>query len=111
MVIGGDRHGEMIETLDGTKVWLDIANATQHRIRKLTNSAIDMSTSEIIDVHVLYVAVHADLLGPQEMQQVQAALTTMAMNAFFREYGEKQDVPGEPPADMRPTVPIIDPRR
>jgi len=107
MVIGGNRHGEMVELLDGTKVWLDIVNATQHRIRKLTNSVIENATGAVTEVYVLHVAVHEGLTGPHEPQQVQMAMTTMAMNAFFREHGEKQEIPGEPPADMRPAVPVV----
>ena len=96
LIIGGERHGEMVELLDGTKVWLDIERATQHRIRTVTNHITEAATGKVIQSFALYVAVHQDLLGPYEMQQVQVALNILSMNAFFREHGAEQAIPEEP---------------
>jgi hypothetical protein len=96
LIIGGSRHGEWVETLDGTKVWLDITNATQHRIRAVTNNITDVATGKVTEAYTIQVAVHADLLGPYEAQQVSAALNTIAMNAFYRAHGDAQEIPQEP---------------
>lgn len=96
LIIGGERHGEMVELPDGSKFWLDIARATQHRIRTVTNHITEAATGKVIQSLTLNVAVHQDLLGPYEMQQVQVALGVLSMNAFFREHGDEQTIPEEP---------------
>lgn len=97
LIIGGARHGEWIETLDGAKVWLDIRNAAQHRIRTIHSNITDLNAGgAVIEAYVIHLAVHADLLGPYEVQQVGAALNSIAMNEFARKYGEPQEIPKEP---------------
>jgi hypothetical protein len=95
LVIGGERHGEFVDTLDGARVWLDIQHAVQHRVRRVTDNVTD-ATGAVVEAYVLHVAVHQDLTGPNELQFVGQALAVLAQNAFFRAQGEPQDIPKEP---------------
>lgn len=99
LIIGGDRHGEFVDVLDGAQVWVDIRNAAHHRIRSITNTVtVEMpdGTVKVTEAHTLYLAVHERLLGPDEPNTVQGLLTRMAMNAFTREHGVHQEIPQEP---------------
>ncbi len=96
LIIGGLRHGEWVETLDGTKVWLDIQNAAQHVIRRAEPQVTDLETGEVLEAYRLFLAVHRDLIGPNEPAAVSAALNAMAMNHFARSFGERLEIPKEP---------------
>lgn len=100
LIIGGDRHGEFVETLDGVQAWVDIRSATTHRLRQITNMISVVQPDgkyRVTEAHALNVAVHEQLVGrPDEMQIVQAALQIIAWNAFTREHGTHQEIPREP---------------
>lgn len=95
LIIGGDRHGEFVDVLDGAQTWVDIRSASTHRLRQITNVITD-ADGKVIEVWKLDLAVHQDALGPQEPGIVQNALVTLAMNAFTRAHGVQQEVPKEP---------------
>jgi hypothetical protein len=94
LIIGGARHGEWVHTLDGVRMWVDIANAARHVIRKLTWGITDQEGNPI-EVYVIHVAVHEQLQGPNEPNTVQQLLTMLTMNEFARAHGDKQEIPQE----------------
>lgn len=97
LVVGGDRHGEWVDGLpDGIHVWVDIRNALNFRIRSITNHITDRPGGRVIEAYRINLAVHPDLLGPQEPQVVSALLGNLAMNEFCRAHGEAQEIPKEP---------------
>lgn len=100
LIIGGDRHGEFVETLDGVQAWVDIRTATTHRIRQITNTVTELDAKgnqTVTEAHVIYLAIHEQLAGhPDEMQIAMTALQTFALNAFTREHGKHLDIPKEP---------------
>ena len=97
LIIGGERHGEWVDGLfDGTRIWVDIAHAARHVIRKLTWMVTNPADGTITESYVIYVAVHEQLQGPKEPEVVQELLQSLLMNDFARAHGEKQDVPHEP---------------
>lgn len=95
LIIGGHRHGEFVDVLDGVQVWVDIRTGTTHRIRRVTNTMTD-GEGKVVGAYAMHLAVHQDALGPEEIQIVTAALSTLAMNAFYREHGEELEIPKEP---------------
>jgi hypothetical protein len=88
LIIGGPRHGEWIETLDGIRGWVDIRSATTHVVRGIKWAINDVATGEVSEVYDLHLAVHPDLIGPNEPQMVPQLLNMLAMTAFAREHGE-----------------------
>ncbi len=100
MVIGGSKHGEWIEIFDGSRVWINLLDASSHVIRTLHSSITDVSTGAVVEAYTLRVAVHPDMVGPNEPVIVQQVLTAMAMNAFAREHGEREEIPKEPSPDI-----------
>lgn len=108
LIIGGERNGEFVDVLDGAQVWVDIRNAANHRIRPFTNMVVipqPDGTRKVTEAHVLHLAVHEALLGPDEFAMVQQMVTSLAMNAFTREHGEHQEIPQEASAAERLTLP------
>lgn len=106
LVIGGEKHGKWVETLDGVQAWVDIVSATTYRIRKLTwgITAMDPATFEmrVTDSFVLRLAIHPAIAGrPDEPGIVQEMVRMIAMNEFIRAHGEKQEVKKEPPGLLR----------
>jgi hypothetical protein len=95
LILGGDRHGEWVDVLDGAQVWVDIRNATNHRIRKLTWMITDPK-GEVAESYELFCAVHEGLLGPNEPQIAAELLRMLTMNEFVRAHGAKQEIPKEP---------------
>jgi hypothetical protein len=95
LVIGGEKHGEFIDVLDGAQVWVDLEHAVTHRLRRITNTITDMQ-GHVKEVYTMDLAVHQAALGPQELDITMAALSTLAMNEFTRAHGTKVDVPEEP---------------
>jgi hypothetical protein len=96
LIIGGDRHGEWVDGLpDGVQVWVDIRNAANHRIRKITQGVTNRDTGEVLESYVTYLAVHEALIGPDEPMHVQTTLVDLAMNEFARAHGKRQEIPKE----------------
>lgn len=106
LIIGGDRHGEWIDVLDGAQAWVDIRTATTHRLRKMTWNIQEVRTGTVLEAYVLYAAVHPDLVGPDEPQVVGELLRLLTMNEFARKYGVKQEMAHEASAAERLTGPI-----
>lgn len=110
LVIGGHRHAEWVDVLDGQAFWVDITNATTHRIRKLGwgITRIGKNGPELTgENYKLALAVHPDLTDPSMEQAVVTELIKMlAMNEFIRAHGEsqqqEQDVPDSPAALFGP---------
>lgn len=97
LIIGGERHGEWVEDLfDGSRMWIDMARATRHVIRKITWNVQNLGTGEVTEAYTMYVAVHEQMQSPQEPQVVSQLLNLLAMNAFAREHGDRQEIPVEP---------------
>jgi hypothetical protein len=96
LIIGGDRHGEWVDVLDGAQVWVDIRNAAHHRLRQVTNNIQDPATGKVTEAWRIRLAVHEGLLGPQEPTIVSHYLTLLTMNEFYRKHGDQQDIPHEP---------------
>lgn len=94
LIIGGDRHGEWIDVLDGVAGWVDIRTATTFRIRRLGwgITRIGKGGPELTgEQYKVPLAVHPDLtiVGPEQEQQiVTELLQMMAMNEFIRAHGE-----------------------
>lgn len=94
LIIGGNRHGEWVDVLDGVAGWVDLATATTFRVRKITwaITRIGEGGAELTgESYHLRLLVHPDLadLGPQQEQQVVTELLRMqAMNLFVRTHGE-----------------------
>lgn len=108
LIIGGDRSGEFVDVLDGAQVWVDIRSASHHRIRSFTNMVTvpqSDGTQRVTEAYVLHLAVHEALLGPDEYVMVREIVTALAMNAFTREHGVAQEIPQEPSAAERLTLP------
>ena len=103
LIIGGDRHGEWVDVLDGAQAWVDIRTATAHRIRRMTWNVQDVRSGAVTEAYLLYAAVHEDLLGLAEPQVVGELLRMLTMNEFARTHGEKQELPHEPTAVERLT--------
>lgn len=102
LIIGGDRHGEWQDVLDGSTAWVDIRTATTFPIRKLSWEVTRIGqggpelTGEKYKVQLL---VHPDLtlLGQQgEQQVVTQMIQMMAMNLFIRTHGEPIEAPAVP---------------
>lgn len=104
LVIGGPKHGEWIEVFDGTRVWIDIANAAQHVVRTVTSNVQDIQTGAVLEAYTLHVAVHEQLQGPTEPAVVSQLISLLAMNEYSRAHGEAQEIPKEP-AGSSLTVP------
>lgn len=98
LIIGGERHGKWIDTLDGVRIWVDIEHAVRHVIRKLTWNIQDIRTGNVTESHVIYVAVHEQIQGPGEVETVHPLLQALAMNEFARKHGEPMEIPHEPAA-------------
>lgn len=97
LLIGGERHGEWIDGLpDGVQAWVDLTHATTHRIRPFTCQIADLATGLITEAYVMHLAVHPDLVGPQEPTVVSEILRAMALNDFARTHGVAQEIPKEP---------------
>lgn len=96
LIIYGLRHGEWVDVLDGSNAWVDIRTATTHRIRKVTWNVTTVTTSEVKEAYTLRVAVHPDLVGPNEVETAGQLLQMLAMNEFVRAHGEAQEIPKEP---------------
>lgn len=94
--MGGNRHGEWVDLLDGARMWVDLQNACRHVLRKLTWAVTDIRDGSVRESYVLYVAVHEQLQGPSEMDAVTAMLNSITMNEFARTHGEAQEIPKEP---------------
>jgi hypothetical protein len=103
LIIGGDRHGDWVDVLDGAQAWVDIRTAVTHRIRKLTWNVQDIRSGAVTEAYVLHAAVHEELVGPSEPQVVGELLRMLTMNEFARTHGEKQELPHEPSAAERLT--------
>lgn len=96
LIIGGARHGEWVEGLpDGIRMWVDIANASRHVIRKAHSNITDLESGKVKEAYVLHLAVHPDLTGPQEPALVGKLLNDLTMNAFARAHGEPQEISKE----------------
>lgn len=98
LIIGGERHGEFVDVLDGAQAWVDIRSATTHRIRVTTWNILDPRTNAVTEAYSLPLAVHEELLGPSEPMIVPQLLQLLAMNEFARSHGVAQDIPKEPAA-------------
>lgn len=96
LILGGDRHGEWVDVLDGAGVWVDIRNAVNHRIRKMTWMINDIRNGAVTESYELFCAVHEGLLGPNEPQVAAELLRLLSMNEFVRAHGTKQEIPKEP---------------
>lgn len=96
LILGGERHGEWVDVLDGAQVWVDIRNAANHRIRKLTWMITDARGEKITESYEVHCAVHEALLGPNEPQIATELLRILTMNEFVRAHGVKQEIPQEP---------------
>lgn len=105
LIIGGARHGEWIDVLDGSTAWVDIRTADTYRVRKLGWGITQLNEQGQMlltgESYRLVLLVHPDLTitGPQAEQQIVTQLMQMlAMNDFIRAHGdlEKPDVPDSP---------------
>lgn len=96
LIIGGERHGEWVDGLfEGSRMWVDIAHACRHVIRKLTWSVTDLN-GNITEAYTFHVAVHEQLQGPDEPNVVNQLLTMVTMNDYIRRHGDAQEIPKEP---------------
>jgi hypothetical protein len=75
---------------------VDIAHATNHVIRKLTWNVQNIADGTVLEAYVAHVAVHEALQGPNEPAVVSQLVQLLAMNAFVREHGDRQEIPVEP---------------
>lgn len=100
LVIGGARHGEFIKLPDGAGVWVNLVEAASYPIRKANSAVTDFATGKVKEAYVLHLAVHPDLVGPQEPAAVGALLNALAMNEFARTHGEPQEIPEEPAIEV-----------
>jgi hypothetical protein len=97
LIIGGDRHGEWIDVLDGSCAWVDIRTADTFRIRKLGwevtrlgEQGMELTGEKykvVLAVHPLIASGDAML----EQQVVTQMIQMMAMNLFIRTHGEPVD--------------------
>jgi hypothetical protein len=106
LIIGGARHGEWQDVLDGVQAWVNLRDASTYRIRRANSAITDAATGEVKEVYVIPLAVHPDLLGPREPEYVGQLLNALAMNEFARAHGERLEnkaddpqPPGEPIAE------------
>jgi hypothetical protein len=97
LIIGGERHGEWQDVLDGAQAWVNLRDACTYRIRKAHSAITDAATSRVKEVYIVHLAVHPDLTGPNEPQVVGQLLNLLAMNEFARAHGEQQEVPKDDP--------------
>lgn len=105
LIIGGPRNGEWIEVLDGVRGWVDIRNATTHVIRNITWTLTDHE-SKPTEAFALHLAVHPEIVGPQEQAIAGQMLNLLAMAEFARAHGEKLEIPEEPsPVIIVPSTP------
>lgn len=107
LILGGERHGEWIDTLDGSRMWVDIHHAARHVLRKLTWNITD-AKGIVIEAYEMHVAVHEQLMGPDEPMVAQQLLQTIVMNEYARKHGERQEIPHEPAGSslvVPPTAP------
>lgn len=94
LIIGGNRHGEWVDVLDGVAGWVDLATATTFRVRKLSwgITRIGAGGAELTgENYTLRLLVHPDLanLGAAEEQMIVTQMLQMqAMNLFVRTHGE-----------------------
>jgi len=93
LIVGGERHGEWQDVLDGSTAWVNIRTADTYRVRRVNWGINDFVTGEVKEVYYLHVAVHPELTGPGEQQRVPQLLSLLAMSAFVRAHGEKDQVP------------------
>lgn len=97
LIIGGDRHGEWQDVLDGVQAWVNLRDASTYRIRKAHSAITDEATGRVKEVYVVHLAVHPDLTGPKEPQVVGQLFNAIAMNEFARAHGEPQEIPKDDP--------------
>lgn len=108
LIIGGRRHGEWQDVLDGSTAWVDIATADTYRIRKVNWGINDMMTGEMKELYLVRLAVHPDLTGPGEAQQVTHLLSMLAMSEFVRAHGEKEKTPDTPAELTEPSAESVE---
>jgi len=101
LIIGGARHGEWQDVLDGSQAWVNLRDASTYRIRRAHSAITDMATGAVKEAYVVPLAVHPDLAGPDEPAVVGQLLNALAMNEFARAYGERQEVPKDDPQPPR----------
>lgn len=101
LIAGGPKSGEWIETIDGAKVWLDIAHATTYLIRPIKWGLNDANGVEK-ESFWLHIAVHPELSAhPQNEAIVTQMISLFAMAEYARNHGEPIEIPKEPSADQR----------
>lgn len=94
LIIGGRRHGEWVDLLDGAQAWVDIRSATTHRARKISWWVTD-ENNRPTDCYKITILVHPEGVGPNEADIVGEIIRIMAMTEFFRTNGHREDVPIE----------------
>lgn len=98
LVIGGERHGEFVDVLNGVQAWVDIRSASTYRVRKLGVAVMrpaDQGMEPTGEAYQLILAVHPDLTGPNEPVMVQQILQAFVMNDFARRHGEPLNIPDD----------------
>jgi hypothetical protein len=87
LIMGGTRHGEWLELMDGSASYLDLMTAETYPIRAITWVTQENGGA----AYRVSIAVHPSLtnLPPQaEQQQVQDALFRMTMSYWMANFGE-----------------------
>jgi hypothetical protein len=96
LIIGGDRHGEWVDVLDGAGAWVEIRTADTFRIRKLgwEVTRIGQGGPELTgEKYKVVLAIHPMIATGDlaEQQIVTQMIQMMAMNLFIRTHGEPVD--------------------
>jgi hypothetical protein len=92
LIMGGDRHDEWIELMDGSPTYVDLRTADTYPIRAI-NWAITGTDGHAGRFWRVMIAVHPSLtrLPPQmEQEQVQGALFRMTMTHWMETFGTEQ---------------------
>jgi len=96
LIIGGERHGEWVDVLDGAGAWVDIRTADTFRIRKLgwEVTRIGQGGPELTgEKYKVVLAIHPLVATGDALEQqiVTQMIQMMAMNLFIRTHGEPVD--------------------
>lgn len=92
LIMGGERHGEWLELLDGQPSFVDLRTADTYPIRAINWATANPDGTPAGFWRVM-IAVHPSLTrlpAPVEQEQVQSALIRMTMTYWMQTFGTEQ---------------------
>lgn len=105
LIIGGPRHAEWLDLIDGATSYVDLRTAQTYPIRGI-KWAIPDQFGQPAELYDLRVAVYPDLMqaGPQaEQAQVTQGLNAVTLTEFMRRHGTRLPLASDPAPEVPDT--------